>query len=681
MNKHRPISHVELILQTSPAENGAAALAMVLSYYQHSVPLAALMEHSISSAADLVTAAQRQGLYAQGYQMTFEELAQAPMPLIAHWKFHSFVVVTGVRGGRVHILSPEEGRLVVNRQEFEAAFTGVAICFASQDAPAPAPARREKLTAGAAAPAVLAAAQALITALCLLLAVLSREVAAQLYAPQAGNSLTLCLGLLLGLLLQAAAAAVQSRELFRLRRQGAGRARQAFEAFLQKSGTTFFQKTNGYRLDVVARACDAIPDAHAQIIASRLQLAGTVACIAVVALQNIAAGVAAAVVAAVFTAICYHNREKLYSDLQLADRERFLASDRAAGDLEDAESYQLRGEAQTRFQHWASMAGCVERPKEVHRQKSAWYLAAAAQLLVVMLTCLAEMAMGRAGTADLAGCMALTAGAAVSMGAVPRLMEAQMAHRWLRELTKSLERYQEEETPAPRRLEEAQELTLQSVSLRQKGGEAVVARDVTFTVRRGEVLVVSAEAEACAALAPVAAGLEQPRQGAVYLDRTELTALTEQERCRNIGLLGGGIPFPAGTVRQNIAAGLPQITDYAVVEAASDALLHTSILQRREGYDTPASTLSEGERILLEFACAFARETPFLVCNGLTERLDPDTEDRLLQALRRRRVGAVLLSGDPAQMQKGDLVCRIEHGQVTLRERGALIQQEVFSLA
>ena len=144
---------------------------------------------------------------------------------------------------------------------------------------------------------------------------------------------------------------------------------------------------------------------------------------------------------------------------------------------------------------------------------------------------------------------------------------------------------------------------------------------------------------------------------------------------------GGGVPFPRGTVRQNIAAGLPGITDCAVAEAAADALLHRSILLRRDGYDTPVSTLSSGERVLLEFACAFAGGTPFLVCDGLTGRLDPETEERLIRSLRRRGVGAVLLTEDLTLLRKGDLACRIDGGQVTLLERGELVDEEVYSLA
>ena len=36
--------------------------------------------------------AQEQGLAARGLRMTVEEVEKAPLPLIAHWRFHAFVV-------------------------------------------------------------------------------------------------------------------------------------------------------------------------------------------------------------------------------------------------------------------------------------------------------------------------------------------------------------------------------------------------------------------------------------------------------------------------------------------------------------------------------------------------------------------------------------------------------------
>ena len=90
----------ELVLQTSPEENGKAALAMILACFGKTVTMEEL-GGPIHNAAELVSAAQEQGLAARGLRMTAEEVEKAPLPLIAHWRFRAFVVVTKVKGNRV----------------------------------------------------------------------------------------------------------------------------------------------------------------------------------------------------------------------------------------------------------------------------------------------------------------------------------------------------------------------------------------------------------------------------------------------------------------------------------------------------------------------------------------------------------------------------------------------------
>ena len=65
---------VELILQSGPRENAAAALAMVLAYYGRSVPVRELARQGMASAADLAAAAMRR---AAGVALTLENALAA----------------------------------------------------------------------------------------------------------------------------------------------------------------------------------------------------------------------------------------------------------------------------------------------------------------------------------------------------------------------------------------------------------------------------------------------------------------------------------------------------------------------------------------------------------------------------------------------------------------------------
>ena len=682
MKRHGSIGHVELILQSCPSENGAAALAMVLSYFGKHATMRELTAQPIASAADLIAAAQSRGIYAQGYQMTYAQLLQAPLPLVVHWKFRSFVVVTGLQGGKVEIHSPEEGHQTLSRRAFEAGFTGVAICFADGE-----PVRRRgaagpvrsMLAEGAALPVLLGTAQLFLAACSVALAVLCRSIATQLSAPQTGGGLSLCLALGAVVVLQLAALAFQVWLVWRWRILRRIRSARAFQERMDSESAAFFEKTRLFRLDEAVRSCDVGSSAAAWGILCLTQLVSGGVCLAVMAVQSLAAAVAAFLVAAVFAGFCLWRRERLYSDGKLLDRAAFLTEDLAEQDLAAWEEIRLRGEDRARFQRWAGEAGGACRPEEVERQKGCWYAAAAVELLVVLCVCLLQMIAGQAGTADLLGCMALAGGAAASMGALPCLLTEQAAARRARESAGTL--FQEEtEARVPSGAAAAETLTVQNVSTRPAADGVAALRDVTFTVRRGEILVVVGDKAARSALASILSGLEQPAQGQLYLDSRNGADLSDREIYESITLLGGGLPFPRGTVRENIAAGFPDITDYAVMEAASDALLHQRVLLRSERYDTPVSTFSGGERVLLEFARAFARGAPFLVCNDLTGCLDAETEDQLIRNLRRRGMGAVLLTGDGSLLRKGDIACRIVDGRTALRERSEFVE-EVYDLA
>jgi NHLM bacteriocin system ABC transporter peptidase/ATP-binding protein len=122
------------ILQIEALECGAAALAMVLAYHGRRVPLEELrvvcgVTRSGSKASSILRAAQRYGLIGSGFRREVEGLADIPLPAILHWNFNHYVVLEGIAAGRFHLNDPAEGPRTVSRAEFSDAFTGVVLSF------------------------------------------------------------------------------------------------------------------------------------------------------------------------------------------------------------------------------------------------------------------------------------------------------------------------------------------------------------------------------------------------------------------------------------------------------------------------------------------------------------------------------------------------------------------------
>ncbi len=123
---------VPLLLQIEQGEGGAAALAMILQYWGKTVALEQLVldcgaVNRLTNAADLVQTATKYGLYAAGYQVTQEQLAELPLPIIAHWKQAHFVVIAARKKRGYLIHDPASGARFVPFSEMQAAFSGVVL--------------------------------------------------------------------------------------------------------------------------------------------------------------------------------------------------------------------------------------------------------------------------------------------------------------------------------------------------------------------------------------------------------------------------------------------------------------------------------------------------------------------------------------------------------------------------
>ncbi|MBP9997111.1 MAG: NHLP family bacteriocin export ABC transporter peptidase/permease/ATPase subunit [Lachnospiraceae bacterium] len=133
------IAKTPVIMQMEALECGAACLAMILAYYDKWIPLEQVrvdcgVSRNGSKASSVVAAARNYGLDSKAYKLEPEILRkQGQFPCIIHWNFNHFVVLKGFKGDYAYINDPARGDVKIHFDEFDEAFTGIAIFFEPTD--------------------------------------------------------------------------------------------------------------------------------------------------------------------------------------------------------------------------------------------------------------------------------------------------------------------------------------------------------------------------------------------------------------------------------------------------------------------------------------------------------------------------------------------------------------------
>ena len=209
----------------------------------------------------------------------------------------------------------------------------------------------------------------------------------------------------------------------------------------------------------------------------------------------------------------------------------------------------------------------------------------------------------------------------------------------------SLERIQELVT-APVVVEDPQQpdtpvfnlgLELKNVSFEYQS-EAKVIKNINIDVKKGQtVALVGPSGAGKTTLTDLIARFYDVSDGAILLDGKDIRKFT-QEGLRNlIGVVSQESILFNDTVRNNIALGLPELTQREVEEAAKAAYAHDFIMSFENGYDTEigerGGKLSGGQKQRLSIARALLKNPEILILDEATSALDSQSEKAVQKAL------------------------------------------------
>lgn len=269
-------------------------------------------------------------------------------------------------------------------------------------------------------------------------------------------------------------------------------------------------------------------------------------------------------------------------------------------------------------------------------------LTAGALVLAVVLVGRGELSVASAGAALVAVRLlgARVGGATQNLGTI---FESSL---FLQDLRRFLARQptgdrDRSASPAP---EEFAELTVSHVSYTYPHAARPALRDVSLTMRRGEVVALVGEnGSGKTTLAKLLADLYDPDEGAICWDGVDLRTLDPESVRKRIAVIFQDFARYKLTARENIGlGGIDEVLDDGVVRRAaekSDADRFLASLPA--GYDTTLSKeyaggvdLSLGQWQRVALARAFVRDAPLLILDEPSASLDPRAEHELFQRIR-----------------------------------------------
>ena len=220
------------------------------------------------------------------------------------------------------------------------------------------------------------------------------------------------------------------------------------------------------------------------------------------------------------------------------------------------------------------------------------------------------------------------------VGAWDTLNNGYRAHERLNALLAKAEPASER-TSLPRPLGK---LSVEAINFAPPGTQKLLLLGVSFAIEPGEVLgVVGPSGAGKSTLARLLMGVWKPNTGTVRLDGADVFSWDRADFGRHVGYLPQDTELFAGTIRDNIARFLSDVTDTQVIEAANLAGVHEMILRTAKGYDTEVgeggTTLSVGQRQRVGLARAMLCNPAFMVLDEPNANLDADGEAALMKAV------------------------------------------------
>jgi ATP-binding cassette subfamily C protein len=684
------------LLQMEAVECGAASLGIILAYYGRIVPLPELrracgVSRDGSKASNVLKAAEFYGMKAQGFKKQLESLKELQPPYIIFWHFNHFLVVEGIKGDRVYLNDPAQGRRSVSWQEFDEGFTGVVLVMVPG----------ENFRKGGVKPTVwrglwrrlkpslVPLFYCIIAGFLLVLPQLAIPVFGKVFVDSIlieGRTewlRPLLLGMGLTLLLRLLIRGLQLLYLRRLKIKMAVEMSGKFLWHILHLPVSFYAQRFAGEISARVPLNDKVADVlSGNLTTTVIDLVLAVIYAAVMFSYNVPltiVGVSFAIVN--ITALQVVSRSRVDANMQLAMAHGKVDGVGISG-LMSIETIKASGLESDFFSRWAGYYA-----RAINIQNNLGVLNQRLGVLPSTLQSTANTALllfgglqvmdGKLSIGDLVAFQSLLSS---FLDPVNNLVGFGST---LQDLEGDLSRLDDVLQNPPDQRVEPTNITIATPRLQG----TIELRDITFgysrvsppivenfnlLLRPGQrVALVGASGSGKSTVAKLVAGLYEPWSGEVLFDGLPRSAIPHHVLTNSIAMVEQEVFLFGGTIRDNLTLWDPTIPMGDILQAVEDAVIFDTIRMIPGGLDAEllegGVNLSGGQRQRLEIARALVTNPSILILDEATSALDTESEFQIVQNLRRRQCTCVVVAHRLSTIRDCDEIIVFDRGKVVQR--------------